>query len=158
MGVFGGIELFKRFRLIHTNIKWLCAFIFLNLEGVIAQVVKKIGNETGLTTLVDLQGLLPSDSIKAVIASTTSGKRLPEENLKKTIDVCDCINSLDLAKNKVLEYVAPNLTVLVGSVVSSKLIGTAGALSALAKMLACKVQFFGAHSQRVGFLQETDIF
>ncbi|KAF9624182.1 hypothetical protein IFM89_008120 [Coptis chinensis] len=144
---------------VHNFIRSHYRHKFTELESLVphpvdyAQVVKKIGNETDLT-LVDLQGLLPSDSIMAVIASTTSGKPLPEENLKKTIDACDCILSLDLGKNKVLEflesilgYVAPNLAVLVGSAVAAKLLGTAGGLPALVKMPACKVQLLGAEEK-----------
>ncbi|KAK1260334.1 putative nucleolar protein 5-1 [Acorus gramineus] len=141
-------------------------------------VVKKIGNEMDLT-LVDLVGLLPSDTIMvvSVTASTTSGKPLSEENLKKTTDACDRALALDLSKKKVLDfvesrmgYIAPNLSAIVGSAVAAKLMGTAGGLSVLAKMPACTVQLLGAKKKnlagfstatsqfRVGYLEQTEIF
>ncbi|KAF9599573.1 hypothetical protein IFM89_039485 [Coptis chinensis] len=116
---------------------------FLELEYLVhhpidyARVVKKIGNETNLT-LVDLEGLLPSAIIMvvSVTASTTSGKPLPEEKLKKTLDAYDRALALDLAKKKVLDfvesrmgYISPNLSTIVGSVVAAKLMGSAGGLS-----------------------------
>lgn len=96
-----------------------------------ARVVKKIGNEMGLT-LVDLEGLLPSAIIMVVsiTASTTTGKPLPEEVLSKTIEACDRALALGSAK------------------MSAKLMGTAVSLSALAKMPACNVQLLGAKKSR----------
>ncbi|KAA8533133.1 hypothetical protein F0562_033334 [Nyssa sinensis] len=100
-------------------------------------------------TLVDLEGLISSAVIMvvSVTASTTSGKPLPEEVLQKTINACDGALALDSAKKKVLDfvesrmgYIAPNLSAIVGSAVAAKLLGTAGGLSALAKMPACNVQ------------------
>ncbi|KAK1370373.1 hypothetical protein POM88_036465 [Heracleum sosnowskyi] len=115
-----------------------------------ARVVKKIGNEVDLT-LVDLQGLLPSAIIMvvSVTASTTSGKPLLAEDLHETVEACDRALTLDSAKKMVLDfvqsriaYIAPNLSAILGS--AAKLIGTAGGLSALTEMPACKVQCLGA--------------
>ncbi|GAU37444.1 hypothetical protein TSUD_206800 [Trifolium subterraneum] len=103
-------------------------------------------------TLVDLQGLLPSAIIMvvSVTTSTTTCKPLSEVVLNKTIEACDRVLALDSAKKKVLDilesrmgYIAPNVSAIVGSVVAAKLIGTAGGLSALAKMPACNVQLLG---------------
>ncbi|KAK7290223.1 hypothetical protein RIF29_04491 [Crotalaria pallida] len=147
---------------------------------VYARVLKKIGNERDLT-LVDLEGLLPSAIIMAlsVTASTTTGKPLPEEVLNKTIDACDRALELDSAKKKVLDfveggmgYIAPNVSAIVGSAVAAKLIGTAGGLSALAKMPACDVLLLGANKKnlnlagfstatsqfRVGYIEQTEMF
>ncbi|KAK9087731.1 hypothetical protein Syun_030125 [Stephania yunnanensis] len=140
--------------IIHNFIRDNYRLKFPELESLVhhpidyARVVKKIGNEMDLT-LVDLEGLLPSAIIMvvSVTASTTSGKPLPEENLQKTIDACNRALALDLSKKKVLDfvesrmgYIAPNLSTIVGSAVAAKLMGTAGGLSALAKMPACNVQ------------------
>ncbi|XVF44029.1 hypothetical protein PTKIN_Ptkin02bG0087400 [Pterospermum kingtungense] len=137
---------------------------------------EKIGNEMDLT-LVDLEGLLPSAIIMvvSVTASTTSGKPLPEDVLQKTIDACDRALALDTAKKKVLDfvetrmgYIASNLSTILGSAVAAKLMGTAGGLSALAKMPACNVQLLGAKKKtlagfstatsqfRVGYIEPTD--
>ncbi|KAL9681121.1 hypothetical protein QQ045_012902 [Rhodiola kirilowii] len=140
--------------IIHNYIRDNYRLKFPELESLVhhpidyARVVKKIGNETDLT-LVDLEGILPSAIIMvvSVTSSTTSGKPLPEENLRKTIDACDRALALDEAKKKVLDFVesrmgynAPNLSAIVGSAVAAKLMGTAGGLSSLAKMKACNVQ------------------
>ncbi|KAK4402810.1 U4/U6 small nuclear ribonucleoprotein Prp31 [Sesamum angolense] len=100
-----------------------------------------------------------------------------EDVLQKTIDACDRALALDSAKKKVLDfvesrmgYIAPNLSAIVGSAVAAKLMGTAGGLSALAKMPACNVQLLGAKRKnlagfstatsqfRVGYLEQTEIF
>lgn len=170
--------------IIHNFIRDKYRLKFPELESLVhhpidyARVVKKIGNEMDLT-LVDLEGLLPSAIIMvvSVTASTTSGKPLPDEVLQKTIDACDRALTLDSAKKKVLDfvesrmgYIAPNLSAIVGTAVAAKLMGTAGGLSALAKMPACNVQLLGAkrktlagfstaNSQvRVGYLEQSEIF
>ncbi|KAJ8640280.1 hypothetical protein MRB53_016974 [Persea americana] len=170
--------------IIHNFIRDNYRLKFPELESLVhhpidyARVVKKIANEMDLT-LVDLEGLLPSAIIMvvSVTASTTSGKPLPEENLQKTIDACDRALDLDSAKKKVLDfvesrmgYIAPNLSAIVGTAVAAKLMGTAGGLSALAKMPACNVQLLGAKRKnlagfstassqfRVGYFEQTEIF
>ncbi|XP_074270471.1 U4/U6 small nuclear ribonucleoprotein Prp31 homolog [Silene latifolia] len=156
---------------------------FPELESLIhhpieyAVVVKKIGNETDLTN-VQLDGLSPSDiMVITVTASTTGGKQLPEDVLQKTIEACDRAIDLDSARKKVLDfvesrmvYIAPNLSVIVGSAVAAKLIGTAGGLESLAKMPACNVQLLGAKRKNlagfssatcrfhIGYLEQTEIF
>ncbi|KAK7259363.1 hypothetical protein RIF29_24970 [Crotalaria pallida] len=67
-------------------------------------------------------------------------------------------------------YIAPNVSAIVGSAVAAKLMGTAGGLSALAKMPACNVQLLGAKKKnhagfstatsqfRVGYIEQTEIF
>lgn len=170
--------------IIHNFIRDKYRLKFPELESLVqhpidyARVVKKIGNETDLT-LVDLEGLLPSAIIMviSVTASTTSGKPLPNDVLAKTVEACDRALVLDSAKKKVLDfvesrmgYIAPNLSAIVGSAVAAKLVGTAGGLSALAKMPACNVQLLGARKKnlagfstatsqfRVGFIEQTEIF
>lgn len=67
-------------------------------------------------------------------------------------------------------YIAPNVSAIVGSAVAAKLMGTAGGLSALAKMPACNVQLLGAKKKNlagfstatsqfhVGYIEQTEIF
>ncbi|KAF8687980.1 hypothetical protein HU200_042465 [Digitaria exilis] len=153
--------------IIHNFIRDKYRLKFPELESLVhhpidyARVVKKIGNEMDLT-LVDLEGLLPSAIIMvvSVTASTTSGKHLSEENLKKVLDFVESR----------MGYIAPNLSAIVGSAVASKLMGTAGGLGALAKMPACNVQLLGAKRKnlagfstatsqfRVGYLEQTEVF
>lgn len=170
--------------IIHNFIRDKYRLKFPELESLVlhpidyARVVKRIGNEMDLT-LIDLEGLLPAATIMvvSVTASTTSGKPLPEEVLNKTKEACDRALVLDSAKKKVLDfvesrmgYIAPNLSAIVGSAVAAKLMGTAGGLSALAKMPACNVQLLGAKKKtlagfstatsqlRVGYLDQTELF
>ncbi|GFZ21260.1 pre-mRNA processing ribonucleoprotein binding region-containing protein [Actinidia rufa] len=170
--------------IIHNFIRDKYRLKFPELESLVhhpidyARVVKKIANEMDLT-LVDLEGLLPSAIIMvvSVTASTTSGKPLPEDVLQKTVDACDRALALDSAKKMVLDfvesrmgYIAPNLSAIVGSAVAAKLMGTAGGLSALAKMPACNVQLLGAKKKnlagfstatsqfRVGYIEQTEVF
>lgn len=170
--------------IIHNFIRDKYRLKFPELESLVhhpidyARVVKKIGNEVDLT-LVDLEGLLPSAIIMvvSVTASTTSGKPLPEDVLQKTIEACDRAIELDSARKNVLDfvesrmvYIAPNLSAIVGSAVAAKLMGTAGGLTALAKMPACNVQLLGAKKKnlagfstatsqfRVGYIEQTEIF
>ncbi|KAF6151730.1 hypothetical protein GIB67_002013 [Kingdonia uniflora] len=172
---------------IHRVQSFLCdnySVNFPELESLIhhpidyARVVKKIGNETDMTR-VDLQGLLSSAMIMValVIASTTSGRPLPEESLEKTIDDCNRSIALDSAKKKVYNflesrmiYTAPNLSAIVGSAIAAKLLGNVGGLSKFVKMPDDTVRHLGtkstnlagfsrASSQRdVGYLGETEIY
>ncbi|CAI8612297.1 unnamed protein product [Vicia faba] len=178
------VEIENEIVIIHNFIRDKYRLKFPELESLVhhpidyARVVKKIGNEMDLT-LVDLEGLLPSAIIMvvSVTASTTTGKPLPEEVLSKTIEACDRALALDSAKKKVLDfvesrmgYIAPNVSTIVGSAVAAKLMGTAGGLSALAKMPACNVQLLGAKKKNlagfstatsqfhVGYIEQTEIF
>lgn len=111
-----------------------------------ARVVKQIGNEMDLTH-VDLEGLLPSATIMVVTvtATTTSGKKLSEEDLTKTMEACDCALQLDEDKRMVLEFIesqmhkiAPNMSEVLGTEITAKLIGLAG--KAMPGMLDCGIR------------------
>ncbi|KAK4857360.1 hypothetical protein QYF36_027190 [Acer negundo] len=169
---------------VHNFIRDKYRLKFPELESIVrhsidyAGVVKKIGNEIDLT-LVNLEGLLPSVTIMVVsiMASTTTGKPLPENVLEETINACDTVFTLDSAKKKVLDflegsmgYIAPNLSAVVGSAVSAKLTGIAGGVSELANMPACNVQLLGTKKTdrvrfsnttsrfRIGYLEQTEAF
>lgn len=164
------VDIDNEITVIHNFIRDKYRAKFPELESLVlhpidySRLVKQIGNEMDLT-LVDLEGLLPSATIMvvSVTASTTSGKPLSEENLKKTIEACDRALALDEAKKKVLEfvesrmgYIAPNLSAIVGSTVAAKLMGVAGGLSSLSKMPACNVQILGAKKKNLaGFSTAT---
>jgi hypothetical protein len=70
------------------------------------------------------------------------GRLRPKRIWQKNRDL-----NVDSTKLKILDYlerriilIAQNLTVIVGSAVASKLLGAAGGLEALTKMLACNSQ------------------
>ena len=53
-----------------------------------------------------------------------------------------------------MQYIAPNLCDLVGSLVASKLISAAGGVKELAAMPACNIQVMGGQrSAQIGFGQ-----
>ncbi|KAK9047961.1 hypothetical protein SSX86_033077 [Deinandra increscens subsp. villosa] len=66
--------------------------------------------------------------------------------------------------------IAPNLSAIIDSEVAAELMGTAGGLTALAKMPACNVQLLGAKKKnlagfstatsqfRVGYVERTEVF
>ncbi len=119
-----------------------------------ARVVNRIGNEMDLT-LVDLDDILPAATVMVVTVTgtTTSGKPLSAENLRKAIDGCSMALALDEDKKLVLQFVeskmhkiAPNLSLVCGSEVAARLMGVAGGLVALSKMPSCNVQV-GQQSQ-----------
>ncbi|KAG7533499.1 Nop domain [Arabidopsis thaliana x Arabidopsis arenosa] len=179
------VDIENEIGIVHNFIRDKYGRKFQELESLIhdpidyARVVKKIGNETDLT-LVNLEDLLllqPATIISvSLTALTTKGNPLPDDVLQKTLDACDRALNLDSARKKVLDfleskmgYIAPNLSAIVGTAVAAKLMGTAGGLTALAKMPACNVLVLGhkrknldgfstATSQsRVGYLEQTEI-
>jgi U4/U6 small nuclear ribonucleoprotein PRP31 len=122
-----------------------------------ARIVKKIGNETDLTA-VDLEGVLPSATIMvvSVTASTTSGRPLPEAELKTCLEACDLMLKLDEDKNMFLKFVedrmevtAPNLSIVLGSECASRLMGVAGGLVNLSKIPSCNIQVLGSKKKHL---------
>ncbi|XP_010510964.1 PREDICTED: U4/U6 small nuclear ribonucleoprotein Prp31 isoform X3 [Camelina sativa] len=176
------VDIENEIAIVHNFIRDKYKLKFQELESLVhhpidyARVVKKIGNETDIT-LVDLGDLLPSAIIMgiSVTSLTTKGSPLPEDVLQKVLGACDRALDLDSARKKVLDFVeskmgsiAPNLSAIVGSAVAAKLVGTAGGVSALAKMPACNVQVLGhkrknlagfssTSQSRVGYLEQTEI-
>ncbi|KAL5488240.1 PRP31 [Sanghuangporus weigelae] len=105
---------------------------------------------------VDLNGILPQAAIMSVhiAASTTPGKKLPENEWLAVQNACDLADRLEDARKKIFTYVssrmntlAPNLSAIVGTTVAAKLLGVAGGLSALAKIPACNIHLLGAQKK-----------
>lgn len=85
--------------------------------------------------------------VVSVTASTTSGKPLSEEDLRKVVGAADLALQLDGDKAAILQLVqrkmhriAPNLSNAIGTEIAAKLMGVAGGLVALSQMPACNVQ------------------
>jgi len=156
---------------------------FPELEGLVfhpvdyAKVVSKVGNETDLTE-VDLDAILPPQTVMTVsmTSSHSSGKLLPQEELKKVLDACEVTISLDGNRQTLLKYVesrmrffAPNTTRVVGADIAAKLIGEAGGLSQLASMPGSFIQGLGkkkkdlsgfasqAFQKHVGYLGQCEL-
>lgn len=143
--------------LIHKFVRDLYATKFPELENLIgnpvdyAKVVKEIGNEMDLT-MVNLDEVLPSATIMvvSVTGSTTAGKPLSPDELKRCMDGIDEMLTVFDHRMKILNYVesrmtkfAPNISALIGASLSARMIGLAGGLTSLSKIPSCNVQALG---------------
>ncbi|KAJ3038605.1 U4/U6 small nuclear ribonucleoprotein Prp31 [Rhizophlyctis rosea] len=118
-----------------------------------AKTVMEIGNEMDLTKLEStLKQFLTNPTVMVILvtATTTNGRPLEDEAMKKVTDACEMVLKLDEAKRMILEYVetrmgfiAPNLSALVGSTVAAKMMGLAGGVTALTKIPACNIVVLG---------------
>jgi U4/U6 small nuclear ribonucleoprotein PRP31 len=148
---------------IHKYIRDIYLPKFPELENLIlnpleyVRVVMLIKNETDMNR-VDLTSVLTQHTIMAVTlaGSSTTGKTLQEKDLNRALEACELILKLDGIKRKILSYVesrmqflAPNLSQVVGSTVASQLITAAGGLEALAGMPACNIQVLGGQRKNL---------
>jgi len=144
--------------IIHKYIRDHYQARFPELESLIPQpmnyirAVKEIGDTQDLTQ-IDLRKILPSEivMIVAVTATTSIGQPLSKSEIKKVLDACDMAFKLEADEKKIFEYVesrmsfiAPNISIIVGSSTAAKLMGVAGGLTALSKIPACNIQVLGA--------------
>ncbi|KAJ0404719.1 hypothetical protein P43SY_006289 [Pythium insidiosum] len=116
-----------------------------------ARVVQAIGNEMDMT-LVDLSQLLPSAAVISisVTGSATSGKPLTPEDLQICLDACAELLSLSDDKQMILRFVesrmnflAPNVSQLVGTRIAAQLVGLAGGVANLSRIPSCNLQVLG---------------
>ncbi|XP_065181111.1 U4/U6 small nuclear ribonucleoprotein Prp31-like [Sycon ciliatum] len=114
--------------------------------------VKRLLNDLEVTKS-ELAEVLPPATIMvvSVTASTTQGKRLPADDIRRVEEACDMVLELNEAKLTIYQYVegrmsfiAPNITMIVGAPAAAKLMGIAGGLTALAKIPACNIMVLGA--------------
>lgn len=162
-----------------------------------ARVIKAIGTEAVRTpiassslfntsnaaqdvTKVNLAGILSPATILIVNVTATAiaHKTLSEADHAKCMMACDEIIGLDEARVQILTFVesrmnfiAPNLTVLVGSSIAAKLLSAAGGLTTLSKLPSSVVQVLGSNKKALagfatnavyanahaGFIFNTDI-
>ena len=94
-----------------------------------------------------------------VTATTTTGKKLQNVDLQRVIEGADGILKLDEKKLTVLKFVssrmgmiAPNVSALVGSELTAKLIGLVGGIKALANIPSCNIQVLGSTKKNSSFL------
>lgn len=176
-------ELIHEITIITKKIRDLYEPKFAELDKLIlnpfdyAKTVKMIGNETDLTK-IDLKSFLPSATIMVitVTSTTTDGRSLTDEELGQLNEACDVLFEMDNVKARLLEYVqsrmsfiAPNLTILLGSATAAKIMGLAGGLSALSKIPGCNILVLGSQMNaslglsrvstgaHAGFIYECDL-
>ncbi|KAM7537355.1 hypothetical protein Aperf_G00000065439 [Anoplocephala perfoliata] len=94
--------------------------------------------------------------IVTVTASTTQGKPLEPEALKRAKDASVMAIELFEMRKTIMDYVesrmaliAPNVSILVGASTAAKLMGRAGGLTALSKMPSCNVLVLGAQKRNL---------
>lgn len=130
---------------------------FQELESLVlnpvdyCKTVKLIQNEMDLSR-VDLKSILPSATVMVVLvtATTSNGRELSTEELNRVNAGVDVLLELENDKRLITEFVearmnilAPNLTVILGALVSAKLIGIAGGLENLSKIPSCNIMVLG---------------
>ncbi|RHY03745.1 hypothetical protein DYB37_000860 [Aphanomyces astaci] len=146
---------------VHRFLVEMYAKKFPELESLVpgpldyARVVQRIGNEMDLT-LVDLSSLLPSATVMgvSVTGSTTSGKPLSPADLAIVEETCTELLELDSDKLLVLRFVenrmnflAPNLSALLGTRITAQLVGLAGGVDELSRIPSCNIQVLGQRKQ-----------
>lgn len=114
--------------------------------------VRLIGNNMEVARL-NLGAILPAATVMVinVVASTTKGRPLTEDELSRVMEACELASKLDAARTRITNYVAsrmalfaPNVTAIVGAATAAKLMSISGGIAALSKMPACNVQLLGA--------------
>ncbi|GAM22645.1 hypothetical protein SAMD00019534_058200, partial [Acytostelium subglobosum LB1] len=152
--------------LIHKYVRERYSAKFPELESSVQNpldyinVVKRIGNQTDLSG-VELSDLLPKSIIMVLLVtySSTNGKNISDALMDKVVKACDMALELDANKKKILNYlesrmsfIAPNLSVLLGSSIAARMVGIAGGIRNLAVVPAGNLQTFGAaHKSLAGF-------
>ena len=116
--------------------------------------VRELGNIIDKTkTNKTLQQVLTPATIMivSVTASTTTGKEISQEKLDRIVEACDMAVKLNDTKHKIYAYVetrmsfiAPNLSVVLGSSIAAKLMGIVGGLTNLSRIPACNILVLGA--------------
>ncbi|XP_022105100.1 U4/U6 small nuclear ribonucleoprotein Prp31-like isoform X1 [Acanthaster planci] len=154
------VEIDNEINIIHKFVRDHYQKRFPELESLVPtpqeylRTVKELGNTLDNTkTNEQLQAILTNAVIMvvSVSASTTQGTELTEEELATVFEACDMAFDLNEAKSRIQAYVesrmsfiAPNLSVIVGSSTAAKIMGAAGGLTNLSKMPSCNILVLGA--------------
>ncbi|KAK1757609.1 hypothetical protein QBC47DRAFT_376492 [Echria macrotheca] len=121
-----------------------------------SESIKALQLSTNNPLGVTLKSVLdaPSLMVVTVEATTSKGQAMPEDELQRVIQACQMMISLDRAKKILTQYVqsrmnffAPNLTALMGSLTAAQLLNQAGGLTGLSKTPACNLPAWGSKKQ-----------
>ncbi|KAJ3169968.1 hypothetical protein HDU88_000610 [Geranomyces variabilis] len=132
---------------------------FVELESLVvhpldyARIVSVVGNEMDVATVdARIKAFLPTPIVMSVTiaVSQNKGRPLSDTELATVMSSCSMILELDASKRKIQEYVesrmnfiAPNLSILLGSNLAAKLMGVAGGLKSLSVIPACNIIVLG---------------
>lgn len=165
------VEIDNDINSIHKYVKDLYSKRFSELDSLIMNsveyilTVKELGNDISQAKhnpILQQHLTHATMMILSVTASTTQGVPLNDTELQRVMEACDTALELENCKKRIYEYVesrmnfiAPNLSVLVGAPIAAKLMGAAGGLTALSKMPACNLQVLGNQKRTLsGFSQK----
>lgn len=167
------VDIDNEIGIIHNFVKEVYSKRFPELESLISNsleylsAVRELGND--LEKVKNSETLAQSMTqatimVVSVTASTTQGVNLSQEELDSISEAYDLANELNTFKIKVFEYVqsrmnfiAPNLSALVGASCAAKLMGSAGGLTNLAKLPACNVLLVGKQSRTMIGMSQTSM-
>ncbi|CAL4178872.1 unnamed protein product [Meganyctiphanes norvegica] len=159
--------------IIHNFVKEVYSKRFPELESLISNpleylsAVRELGND--LDKVKNSETLAQSMTqatimVVSVTASTTQGESLSIEELESIDEAYKLAEEINTFKMKIFEYVqsrmnyiAPNLSALVGASCAAKLMGSAGGLTNLAKLPSCNVMLVGKQSQSVNGMSKTSM-
>lgn len=146
--------------LVHKHVRDLYCKAFPELEGLVPnandyiRTVKTIGrNAENVKQINSLDSIISASQVMMVVvaAATTSGQSLTESEWIETEKACNYAYELDKARKTLLDFVtsrmntiAPNLSILVGSSVAARLMGSAGGLLNLSRMPAGNIPVLGS--------------
>ncbi|OMH79518.1 U4/U6 small nuclear ribonucleoprotein Prp31 [Zancudomyces culisetae] len=148
---------------VYRNLRDLYAVRFPELETLVtnplsyAQTILAIGESIDIDIgKVKLDGIL-APAIKMVVVvtgSTTSGRKLEDDELQQVLKGAQILIQLIEAKDEIVKYVesrmgiiAPNLSAIVGPAIAARMIVDAEGLTGLAKIPACNLQVLGKQRQ-----------
>ncbi|SJK86023.1 U4/U6 small nuclear ribonucleoprotein PRP31 [Babesia microti strain RI] len=151
------IEIDTEILSIHKYVKDIYCSKFPELESIVVapldyiSLVKRIQNESDITK-IDMKDILPNATAMAVTvaATMTMGSALGPYELSKLIGACDDALKLAAHRNNVLLYLesrmtilAPNISRIIGSALTARLITMAGGLQELAKIPSQNIMLIG---------------
>jgi U4/U6 small nuclear ribonucleoprotein PRP31 len=99
-----------------------------------------------------------------ITATTTAGTQLPTDKLQSCMMACDTVIKLVEYNNVILQFVeknmnfmAPNLTAIVGPSVAAKLMGAAGGLQQLSRMPGGYIKVIGNQKKTLNGLSAANV-
>lgn len=157
----------------HTNLTLAYKSKFPELEDLLPDpisyknAIKVIQNEMDLTVInEELNSIakLSSNQIitLSVASSTTSGRPLTQNELHHVNQCISYIDNVLEVKSKLIahveqhmDFLAPNMVILLGPTLAARMVSTAGGLAELSRIPACNLQVLGqtrsTSASRAGF-------
>ncbi|XP_047500301.1 U4/U6 small nuclear ribonucleoprotein Prp31-like [Penaeus chinensis] len=133
---------------------------YLNAVRELGNDVDKVKNSEALAQILTQATIM----VVSVTASTTQGTLLTNQELEAIEEACKMAQDLNAFKIKIFEYVesrmnfiAPNLSCIVGASTAAKLMGAAGGLTNLAKMPASNVLLVGKQKRTMIGMAQTSM-